>query len=789
MNPHCLRVLIVEDNAAEARLLQALLKQAGQETWTLHWVSRLEQAVAALSSASAEVRLEDYVPLAGLSCESCGDTTCPEYSLSGRQMTPAAFDVILLDLSLPDSQRLDSLGRLGDVAPSVPIVVLTNVKDDELALEAIRQGAQDYLVKRQLHHEVLARAIRYAIERKRSEEALKHINETLEEQVSDRTQALLQANHKLIGEINHRQSIETRVLMEKQLAEVALHAIGDAVIVIDRGRRVQSLNPAAEQLCGWTASSALGLPCEEVLELDYHDGRQALGDRFQRVLSDGVKVTGACCVELTNRRQQSFIVEISIAPIRLHVNTIAGAVIVCRDVTEYRRMSANLAWQASHDSLTHLANRREFESALVNSLGEVTDGTTTHALCYLDLDQFKVINDTSGHIAGDALLCQTAQALQRLTSTGNLLARLGGDEFGILLRNYTLEEATAHIQHIVEQVNTQFFWDNHLFNVSVSAGLVLLDQSIDDVAGVLGMADTAMYLSKEGGGNRLSVYHHNDRMIQRRRLDMVWTSKIRQALGANRFCLYSQSIIPLSRNQGEEYCAEVLLRLRDESGQLVPPQRFIPAAERYNLMPDLDRWVVRTLLDQLTARLGDGQRSLSTGWRYFVNLSGASFNDESFGDFLIDQLRRPVLNHVDICFEVTETAAISNLELAVALIQRVQTVGGSFALDDFGSGMSSLTYLNTLPVNYLKIDGQFVKSVATDPVSRAMVEAIGHISRSLGLKTIAEGVEDTAVLRTVEQLGVDYVQGYAIDRPSALTLPCYSGGTGSRQFIAGHWAS
>lgn len=776
MDPNFLHVLIVEDNTAEARLLQALLKMAGQNNWIFHWVTRLEEAIATLQHPGL-----DIVSLEGSAVNRHrqtiqGGVACDSTAALANESPGNPFDVVLLDLSLPDSQGLESVARLSEAVPSIPIVVLTNFKNDALALDAIRSGAQDYLVKRQLHPEVLFRAIRYSIERKRTEEELKHVNETLEEQVSDRTRALRQSNQFLLQEMEHRQGVEARLVMEKQLAEVALHSIGDAVIVVDKWRRVQSLNPVAEQLCGWTAAAALGFPCEEVLELDYHGGRQALMDGFQRVFTVGSRVTGSCCVEFTNRRDRAFILEISISPICLRAGSIEGAVIVCRDVTETQHMSANLAWQATHDSLTHLANRREFEETLVASLREVGDGVTTHALCYLDLDQFKVINDTSGHIAGDTLLCQVAQSLKQLIRPGDLLARLGGDEFGILLRHCSLEEATTCIETLVERVHGQFLWGDNVFNISVSAGLVLLDRSIDDVVGVLGMADTAMYLSKEAGGNRLSVYRPNDQVIQRRQGDMQWTSKIRLALAADRFCLFSQSIMSLYQSQTEECCAEVLLRLRDEAGNLVSPQRFIPAAERYNLMPTLDRWVVRTLLDQLSDRLGSdrrgqGERSLSRGWRYFVNLSGDSFNDPSFADFLIEQLHRPILQHVDLCFEVTETAAISNLGQAVNLIRQVQAVGAMFALDDFGTGMSSLTYLNTLPVDYLKIDGQFVKSVATDSVSRAMVEAIVHISRNLGLKIIAEGVEDMAVLRTVETLGVDYVQGYALDLPGPLTLP------------------
>ncbi|MEM9244568.1 MAG: EAL domain-containing protein, partial [Cyanobacteria bacterium P01_F01_bin.153] len=800
-------------NAGEARLLKALLEMAGKGSWVLHWVDRLASAVAVLNHSHRKGRrskdgvdehLGEYVGHSAIFHQQENDGQGGAVQKLGDSKDGGdradhidVFDVVLLDLNLPDSQGLDTLVQVQTAAPSLPTVILTNSKDDALAVEAIRHGAQDYLVKRQLQHGTLIRSIRYAIERKRSKEDLRSLNETLEEQVNDRTRALVQTNQRLTREMEHRQMVEARVVVEKQLAEVALRAIGDAVIVVDQRRRVRSLNPAAERLCAWTSAQASGFSCEEVLELEHHEGQRALSNGLGQVLHHGVMVVGRSCVKFVNRRQRTFILELSISPISLQMGAIAGAVIVCRDITEHKHLSDHLAWQASHDALTKLANRREFERVLTRSIEEVSNGQTTHAFCYLDVDQFKVINDTSGHVAGDAMLCQIAQSLMGLAPPHSLVARLGGDEFGILLQNCTLKHAKAQVHHIIRQINGQFLWGDNLFNISVSAGLVLLDQSISNVLGVLGMADTAMYASKEDGGNRLSVYHPDNETMQQRQLDMQWTSKIRQALAANRFCLFSQSILPLDRTQGYssqgkrshahtpktmEYCAEVLLRLRDESGRLVSPQQFIPAAERYNLMPELDQWVVRSLLDQLTSHLFEKGHAPITGWRYFVNLSGASFNDESFGDFLVTQLQRPVLNYVDITFEVTETAAIANLNQAVDLIKRVKAVGGTFALDDFGSGMSSLTYLSTLPVDYLKIEGQFVKSVATDSVSRAMVEAICHISNSLGLKTIAEGVENKDVLQMVGRLSVDYVQGFAVDLPGSLTLPSNERETTSHQF-------
>ncbi|MGD1851182.1 MAG: EAL domain-containing protein [Cyanophyceae cyanobacterium] len=797
INVQFLRVLIVEDNAGEARLLRALLETAGQGAWSLHWVDRLASAITVLNNLhgksdnhEGDVGGHDRstVPFerqlkwdAGAVDRDSGDSEKKSGENYGDRDGAAFFDVVLLDLNLPDSQGLDTLVQVQAAAPSLPTVILTNSKDDALAVDAIRHGAQDYLVKRRLQHGSLIRSIRYAIERKRSKEDLRHLNETLEAQVNDRTKALLQTNQRLTREMEHRQRVEARVVVEKQLAEVALRAIGDAVIVVDQRRRVQSLNPAAEKLCAWTSAQSSGFPCEEVLELDHHEGLRAFSNGLGQVLHHGVIVVGHSCVKFVNRRQQTFIIELSISPISLQRGAIAGAVIVCRDITEHKHLSDHLAWQASHDALTKLANRREFERVLIKSIQQVAHGKATQAFCYLDVDQFKVINDTSGHVAGDAMLCHIAQSLMGLAPPNSLVARLGGDEFGLLLKNCTLSDAKTQVHHMIRQINGQFLWEDNLFNISVSAGLVLLDQSIDDVLGVLGMADTAMYASKEDGGNRLSVYHFDDATMQQRQSDMQWTSKIRQALAADRFCLFSQSIRPVERgqshqpttrpSQAKEHCTEVLLRLRNESGNLVSPQQFIPAAERYNLMPELDRWVVRSLLDQLTSHLFEKGRAPVTGWRYFVNLSGASFNDESFGDFLVSQLQRSVLNYVDISFEVTETAAIANLNQAVDLIKRVQAEGATFALDDFGSGMSSLTYLNTLPVDYLKIDGQFVKSLAIDSVSRAMVEAICHISNSLGLKTIAEGVEDQEVLKMVGKLNVNYVQGYAVAMPGPLTLP------------------
>lgn len=434
---------------------------------------------------------------------------------------------------------------------------------------------------------------------------------------------------------------------------------------------------------------------------------------------------------------------------------------------EHRRAEATIHHLAYHDSLTGLANRHHFELRLKESLEDARDRGTVHALLYIDLDQFKVVNDTCGHGAGDELLRQLGLLLQGQVRQNDVLGRLGGDEFGLLLASCPVERAQSIGAGILQAINDfRFTWGGKSFAIGASIGLVPIDGHSATEAELLAAADIACYAAKDLGRNRIHVYDRDDCELLRRRGEMHWVSRIREALEQDRFVLYWQSIVPLSGYYPSvPKGSEVLLRLRDEDGTLVAPGAFLPAAERYNLASAVDRWVVRALLDHLAS---DGCSHAVLQPVVFVNISGATLNDDGFFAFLREELRRTGVPPSRLCFEITETAAVANLNRAVTFIRGVRGDGCRFALDDFGAGLSSFSYLKTIPVDFLKIDGSFVRDMTDDPMDRAIVEAIAHIGQSVGLKTIAEFVESKAVLQSLVNVGVNWAQGYAIHRPEPL---------------------
>ncbi|MEM9538007.1 MAG: EAL domain-containing protein [Cyanobacteria bacterium P01_E01_bin.42] len=727
MQENSVKILLVEDNPAEARLLKELLQGVGVSQFSFCYAKRLQEALAYLEIER--------------------------------------FEVIFLDLTLPDSQGLESLNPLVDRAPHIPIIVLSNTDDNELAVEAVRQGAQDYLVKRFINRELLIRSLRYAIERKQTSEALKQAKAELEMRVRDRTVELALANTALKQEICDRHQIEQALLQEKELAQITLHSIGDAVITTDAEGKIQSLNPVAQTLTGWSEEDAKGQSLEKVLWLFDPATGAPINDPIPRVLSRGNTLDSSSHMLLRAIDSQEFIIEYSAAPIRLESDRIVGAVLVCRDVTYSHNLASQLSWQASHDALTGLVNRREFERNVQQILLEAKLNHHEHVLCYLDLDRFKIINDTQGHAAGDQLLRQVAQLLQSQLGSMDILARLGGDEFAILLPYCSLVKGQQVATRAIESIKAfRFQWREKTFSVGVSVGLVAIDRGVESCAKILSWADAAMYAAKDRGGNRLYIYQNGDIDLERRQGDMQWVSRIIKALEDDRFFLYAQPIVD-ARNPSE-FHYELLIRMRDDCGKLISPGTFIPAAERYNLMPEIDRWVVRTLFSTLSSYFKE--KSFQTvrmpTW-YAVNISALSLNDEGFFDFLQQQFACYQIPPKRICFEITETAAIANLNQAAKFIRRLKKLGCSFALDDFGSGMSSFNYLKNLPVDYLKIDGQFVKNLMSDPVNAAMIEATNRIGHLMGLKTIAEFVENDAILEQITEIGIDYVQGYCIAKP------------------------
>ena len=436
--------------------------------------------------------------------------------------------------------------------------------------------------------------------------------------------------------------------------------------------------------------------------------------------------------------------------------------VVCEDITEAHSLSEQLSFQATHDSLTGLANRHELEKRLTRVIDSARAEHTEHALCYLDLDQFKVINDTCGHSAGDELLRQLANVLPRRVRKRDTLARLGGDEFGVLMEHCSLAQAKRIANGLRRTIaEHRFMWEGNSFAVGVSIGVVPIDDASEGVTGVLAAADAACYAAKDGGRNRVHVYHADDAELALRHGEMQWVSRLNTALDEGRFTLCFQPIERLQAGAETGLHYELLLRLKEDGGQVAPPGAFLPAAERYGLSPRTDRWVVDTALRWLECHPAHVRRLALCS----INVSGASLGDEGFVTFLLARLESGRVPCDRICFEITETAAIANLSAAIRFIGMVRDLGCRFALDDFGSGVSSFAYLKSLPVDFLKIDGVFVKDLLEDPIDRAMVRAINDMGHAMGKSTIAEFVENDGIREILRDIGVDFAQGFGVGRP------------------------
>ncbi|MCP5161631.1 MAG: EAL domain-containing protein [Hahellaceae bacterium] len=429
----------------------------------------------------------------------------------------------------------------------------------------------------------------------------------------------------------------------------------------------------------------------------------------------------------------------------------------------YKETERNLEFLSFHDTLTSLLNRKEFERRLEEALTSPSDETLQHVLLQLDLDQFKLVNDTCGHIAGDELLRQITQLLKRHVRENDSLARLGGDEFGLLLQDISQDAAFAIAKRIGQEIRDhRFIWNGSPFSISASIGMIAVHAGLSTASDLLSSVDIACHAAKEKGRDGIQWYSRNDAELNYRRNEMQWASRIKKALENDSFVLFSQPMQTL-KSSLEGLHQEFLIRLNDE-GDLVPPGAFIPAAERYNLMPLIDRWVIHNIFKYLSAT-GRGQLSEGT---YFINLSGNSLSDSSFFEDIYQLAKQYEVIPNRICFEITETAAIANLADAVEFIEDIRSKGFKFALDDFGVGMSSFSYLKTIPVDYLKIDGSFVKNLLRDPIDRGIVEACNGIAHAAKLKTIAEFVENDETLQALKFIGVDYAQGFGIAKPGPL---------------------
>ena len=576
--------------------------------------------------------------------------------------------------------------------------------------------------------------------------------------------------YRMVGtntDITEQKLTEEALYEAKERALVTLHSIGDAVITTDEAGLITYLNPIAEELIGINSDEARQQPLNKLCQLIDEDHDRHAPDPARMALEQGDVYELRCATQLVNKDGNNRSITASAAPIRDRKGSAIGAVIVLRDVSESREMARKLSWQASHDVLTGLHNRQELEERLDQLLEEAHRDAAQHVMLYLDLDQFKVVNDTSGHLAGDELLRQLGFLLKQALRETDLLARLGGDEFGVLLKHCPIKKATEIAEKLRNLIKEfRFVWQDKTFEIGVSIGIAPIDQHTENSAAVMSAADVACYAAKDLGRNRYHIYAPEDEELTRRHGEMNWVSRIRSAIDENRLILYRQAINTAHSELQQEIHTEILVRMVDEEGKLIAPGQFIPAAERYNLMPQIDRKVIELTLAHM-AKDPKAPQSVA------INLSGTTIGDDQFLSFIHDRLDMFNIEASRICFEITETAAITKLSSAIHFMRELKKLGCRFALDDFGSGLSSFSYLKNLPVDYLKIDGAFVRDIISDPYDRAMVEAISRVGRVMGLKTIAEFVENDEILEQLRVIGIDYVQGYGIEKPRPLFQPTY----------------
>jgi len=574
----------------------------------------------------------------------------------------------------------------------------------------------------------------------------------------------------IVQDVTQTKAAEDALFREKEHAQVTLASIGDGVITTDTEGHIQFLNPVAEYLTGWKNEHARGRPLREVFHIINEMTRKPAVNPVERCMREGRIVGLANQTILLRTDGHEFAIEDSAAPIRDREGTVIGVVLVFHDVTKAREMANRLSWQASHDALTGLHNRMAMEERLrqLSRYPESARADEKHTLLYIDLDQFKVVNDIAGHIAGDEMLKQVAGLMQQKVRDTDVLARLGGDEFGVILTHCDIQQA----QRVADGIHTtlddfKFAWNDRVFRVGASIGVLEFRPGETSLTELMSAADMACYAAKNAGRRRTHVYERDDVHLQRHRDEMDWATRINEAVEDDRLVLFGQTIQPLGDGATPPGLAfEVLVRMRDHQGNLIAPGVFLPAAERFDLISIVDRWIITRAFSMVADRTrASGIHSIS---HCAINLSGATLGDETLLPFIKNQLSLHDLPGHLFCFEITETAAISNFQSAMRFIRDLRAMGCRFALDDFGSGLSSFSYLKNLPVDYLKIDGTFVRGIATDQVNRTLVGNINDVGHLLGKQTIAEYAEDEPTIEALRELGVDYAQGYGISKPVPL---------------------
>ena len=574
-------------------------------------------------------------------------------------------------------------------------------------------------------------------------------------------------NRALDSILRHQSELEfsrKELFEEKERAEVTLQSIIDGVITTSSDSKIQYMNPVAERLTGWTSHQAINRNLNDVVKIANEETGQLVTGLIEQCLRENTVEHQSGHASLIRNDIDSIPIEVSVAPMRSDEGEVIGAVMVLQDVSQARRLARQLSFQASHDALTGLCNRRMFEEHLQDALLNVQEEDRHHTMCYIDLDQFKIVNDTCGHMAGDELLRQIAVMLQGCIREVDTLARLGGDEFGLLLQDCPLRKASQIANKIRRQVKDyRFGWEDKSFEIGASIGVVNINAENLDMTSIMSAADIACYAAKDLGRNRVHIYESTDETLVERHGQMSWVSRIVDAIEHDKFVLYQQPEVPLDP---EDHCKhfEILVRIKELDNSLILPDSFIPAAERYNLMPKVDRWVIKNVFESM-ARRREKMNGKQGEQVVAINLSGLSLADDDLLEFILAKQKQYDIKLEEICFEITETATISNLAKATQFMNKLKKFGCQFALDDFGSGLSSFAYLKNLPVDYIKIDGSFVVDIVSDPIDSAMVEAITSLARVMKIQIIAEWVENQETLDMLEEIGVDFVQGYHVGRP------------------------
>ena len=567
-----------------------------------------------------------------------------------------------------------------------------------------------------------------------------------------------------VEDITERRALAAELARQHELLHVTLKSIGDAVITTDAGGSIQWLNPAAERLTGWLTGEAQGRALLQVFNIVNEETRQPTENPVALCLHEKKVVGLANHTLLISRHGEEYGIEDTAAPIRNEQGELLGVVLVFHDVTEQRRLSGEVSYRATHDALTGLVNRAEFEVRLRRTLHKSFEEHSEHTLLYIDLDQFKLVNDACGHAMGDQLLQQVSKLFGDAVRARDTLARLGGDEFAVILEHCTVAQAQGVAQKICDRMDEfRFVHDGRRFRVGASIGLVPVDRRWHNATAVMQAADTSCYAAKEAGRNRVHTWFDTDQAMRARHGEMQWTTRISKALDEDGFVLFAQRIQAVNAPQGGVH-AEVLVRMRDADGSLIAPGAFLPAAERFHLASHIDRWVFTKSIEWLASVPDlDAIENLS------VNLSGQSVGDRAFHRWAVEQLAQAGAAICSrLCFEITETAAVTSLADAAVFIEQVRAVGVRVALDDFGAGASSFGYLKTLAVDYLKIDGQFIRALVDNPLDEAAVRCFTDVAKVVGIRTVAEFVDDPAVLERLRVMGVHYAQGFLIHRPAPI---------------------